>query len=168
MMGELFDVTLQRTKKLRAKLKGHSVIEIWEQEWIEQMKEDPLAQNIVSEFKVEEPIAPGDVLYGGRTEAIRSLYDQNIDVGQGKYLAFMSLYPSVNKYAAYPVGHPTILTCPDVRNKTIHEYFGLVKAKVLTPRDLLMPVMHQKKAVATLKRRGGLLVFGSLQNFKKP
>ena len=89
MMGELFDATLQRTKNLKAK--GYNVIEIWEHEWNEQMKEDPLAQHIVSEFKVEEPIAPGDAIYGGRTEAIRPLYDQNTDGGQGKYLDFMSL-----------------------------------------------------------------------------
>ena len=34
-MGELFDATLQRTEKLKAK--GHTVVKVWELEWKKQM-----------------------------------------------------------------------------------------------------------------------------------
>lgn len=48
------------------------------------------------------------------------------------------MYPSVNKYARYPVGHPVIITSnfADLSN-----YFGLAKVKVLPPRRLFHPVL---------------------------
>lgn len=51
---------------------------------------------------------------------------------------FTSLYPSVNKYSRYPVGHPEIITD---NFKTIDNYFGIAKIKVHAPRGLYHPVL---------------------------
>jgi len=48
------------------------------------------------------------------------------------------LYPSVNKYGRYPVGHPEIITS---EFKDISEYFGIAKAKILPPKRLYHPVL---------------------------
>ena len=58
-----------------------------------------------------------------------------------KYVDYTSLYPWVNKYGVYPIGHPTIITqdFDDVKN-----YFGLIKCDILPPRDLYHPVLPFK------------------------
>ena len=48
------------------------------------------------------------------------------------------MYPSVNKYGRYPVGHPEIITS---EFKDISEYFGIAKAKILPPKRLYHPVL---------------------------
>ncbi|GFS38667.1 uncharacterized protein NPIL_244541 [Nephila pilipes] len=49
-----------------------------------------------------------------------------------------SLYPWVNKYCEYPVGHPEIITDGF---RDIDTYFGLVKCKVSPPKKLYHPVL---------------------------
>ena len=51
---------------------------------------------------------------------------------------FTSLYPWVNKYSQYPVGHPDIITSDF---QPIGSYFGIAKVKVLPPRGLYHPVL---------------------------
>ncbi|GBL98846.1 hypothetical protein AVEN_57575-1 [Araneus ventricosus] len=70
---------------------------------------------------------------GGRTNAVKLYYE-----GEAKYVDFTSLYPWVNKYCKYPVGHPEIIT-DDFGS--IDEYFGLAMCKVLPPRGLYLPVL---------------------------
>lgn len=48
------------------------------------------------------------------------------------------MYPSVNKYAKYPVGHPVIITSDFA---SISQYFGIAKVKILPPRQLFHPVL---------------------------
>ena len=59
--------------------------------------------------------------------------DETID-----YRDFTSLYPAVQKYDKFPVGHPKIITdnFDDIMN-----YFGLIKCKILPPRKLYIPVL---------------------------
>lgn len=40
--------------------------------------------------------------------------------------------------AKYPIGHPRIITRGF---KAIHEYFGIVKCKILPPRGLFHPIL---------------------------
>ena len=54
------------------------------------------------------------------------------------YFFIYSLYPSVNKYARYPVGHPVIFTFNVIE---ISRYFGVAKAKILPPKRLYHPVL---------------------------
>lgn len=48
------------------------------------------------------------------------------------------MYPSVSKYAKYPVEHPEIITS---NFKELSNYFGLAKVKVLAPNNLFHPVL---------------------------
>ena len=52
---------------------------------------------------------PRDAFYGGRTNATCLFYETR---GEEKirYVDFCSLYPYTNKYCAYPVGHPLVIT----------------------------------------------------------
>jgi len=63
------------------------------------------------------------------------------------YVDVCSLYPYVNKYGLYPVGHPKILTenfKPIAKGKSPYE--GLVKCMVLPPKRLLHPVLPFRSA----------------------
>ena len=53
------------------------------------------------------------------------------------------MYPFVNKTARYPIGHPEIVT-KDF--DTIDNYFGLAKARVLPPNNLLHPILPRRSA----------------------
>ena len=54
------------------------------------------------------------------------------------YFFIYSLYPSVNKYARYPVGHPVIFTFNVIG---MSRYFGVAKARILPPKRLYHPVL---------------------------
>ena len=55
-----------------------------------------------------------------------------------EYVDFTSLYPYVNKTKRYPIKHPT-----NIREdfEDIHNYFGLIKCRVLPPAKLYHPVL---------------------------
>ena len=96
---------------------------------------------------------PGDSLYGGRTNPFR-LYVSRQEMldsdSKIEYLDFCSLYPYVMKNRSFPVGVPTIITkneLPSVKEFIAggcDMYFGLVKAEILPPRDILIPVLPKK------------------------
>ncbi|XP_035221202.1 probable DNA polymerase [Stegodyphus dumicola] len=71
--------------------------------------------------------------FGGRTNAIQLYYE-----GDAKYVDFTSLYPWVNKYCLYPVGHPNIIT---ENFDALENYFGIIKCRILPPRGLYLPVL---------------------------
>lgn len=48
------------------------------------------------------------------------------------------MYPSVNKYAKYPVGHPVIVTSDF---KDLSNYFGVAKVRILPNKRLFHPVL---------------------------
>ena len=138
-MGEMYDATQRRLQDLKGI--GKKIVYIWEIDWDRLAKDNEDIERIVKNFPVVEPLLPGEAFYGGRTDAIRQEYNHEIDGGKVRYLDYMSLYPSVNKYTMYPVGFPQILTGQEASRKLIGECFGLVKAKVLPPRNLFMPVL---------------------------
>ncbi len=49
-----------------------------------------------------------------------------------------SLYPYVNKYCEYPVGHPEIITD---NFRPLRQYFGIAKVQIVAPRGLYHPVL---------------------------
>ena len=55
-----------------------------------------------------------------------------------------SLYPTINKYDKYPVGHPTIITQP--ADQDISHYFGLAKVDILAPQGLYHPVLPHRSS----------------------
>lgn len=89
------------------------------------------------------PLNPRDASFGGRTNAATLHYEADQTVGkQIRYMDVTSLYPTVNKYDVYPVGHPTVLTHPE--DQDITTYFGLAKVDLLAPRGLYYPVLPHR------------------------
>ena len=58
------------------------------------------------------------------------------------YEVFTNLYPSINKYGTYPIGHPIIIVNPE--NQDISQYFGIAKVDVIAPEKLFHPVLPVK------------------------
>ncbi|XP_063446821.1 uncharacterized protein LOC134726353 [Mytilus trossulus] len=105
---------------------------------MEQLQQDEEIRAYVSSIEVTDRLDPRDSFFGGRTNAIR-LYHETTEPGETiEYYDFTSLYPSVNKYAKYPIGHPTIVTS---NFSDLSHYFGIAKVKVLPPRRLYHPVL---------------------------
>ena len=87
------------------------------------------------------PLVARDALFGGRTNACK-LFAKVIKPGDMiLYYDVCSLYPWVMKYCCYPVGHPTVILG---NFKNVSEYFGLIKCKVLPPKDLYHPLLPVK------------------------
>ena len=84
-----------------------------------------------------EQINPRDALFGGRTNALQLYYNcqPNEEI---HYIDYTSLYPFVQKYGIYPIGHPEIICENFDLNK---KYFGIIKCKILPPRKLYIPVL---------------------------
>lgn len=71
---------------------------------------------------------------------------------KGRYVDFCSLYPTVQYYKKYPVGHPTKILNPETIYRS---WFGFIKCKVNPPRGLYYPVLPVK----TLCGNAGKLLF---------
>ena len=63
-------------------------------------------------------------------------------IGKWQPINSFSLYPWVNKYGTFPLGHPKILTENFAKISAGNlPYFGMIKAKVIPPRGLFHPVL---------------------------
>ena len=78
-----------------------------------------------------------DSFFGGHTN-VSQLYYKTSEQEQVNYVDFTSLYPWVNKYCWYPVGHPTVIT-KDFG--VIKDNFGIAKVKILLPKGMYHPVL---------------------------
>jgi len=125
-----------RKKTILQNLKYNLII-IWEHDYLYQINTNADMKKYITSLDLQERIRPRDALRGGRTEAFYLLYDCKDDE-EIHYLDFNGLYPFVLKTSQFPVGHPQIIC----RNfKSIDNYFGIAKVKVLPPKRLLIPVL---------------------------
>ncbi|XP_035228066.1 uncharacterized protein LOC118200234 [Stegodyphus dumicola] len=102
-MATLREKTEETTRKLRTQ--GFHVIEMWEHEFQREKEENPDLQAFLDQHHLRDRLHPRESFFGGRTNALKLFHE-----GDAKYVDFTSLYPWVNKYCVYPVGHPTIIT----------------------------------------------------------
>ncbi|KAG8235182.1 hypothetical protein J437_LFUL015488 [Ladona fulva] len=143
-----YEATMSRREVL---LKGNcSLIEIWGCQFREYLNTSPDLKSYLQThpMTVKAPMDPRDAFYGGRTNATK-LYHKVCEGEKIMYIDVCSLYPYVNKWRKYPVGHPTIFVgdqCPP-----IEECEGFVKCTILPPRGLYHPVLPY--------RCGGKLTF---------
>ena len=86
------------------------------------------------------PLNPRDAFFGGRTNVTKLTYDFK-KTEKGRYVDFVSLYPTVQYYKRYPVGHPVKILEPLSYDS---DWFGFIKCKVLPPRGLYHPVLPVK------------------------
>ncbi|XP_041351271.1 uncharacterized protein LOC121370216 [Gigantopelta aegis] len=124
-------------KREELKLKGYKVIEIWEHEFNHLQKSNPELKQFVNSLDLQDRLNPRDSFFGGRTNA-STLHYKVKEGEEVKYVDFTSLYPWVNKYCQYPVGHPEII---HKDFKPLDQYFGIAKVKVAPPRKLYHPVL---------------------------
>jgi hypothetical protein len=78
--------------------------------------------------------------FGGRTNSIKLKYNFT-GTEEGKYADITSLYPSVNYYDEYPIGHPVEIT-ENFGDPT--KYFGFIECDIECPKDLYFPVLATK------------------------
>ena len=72
---------------------------------------------------------------------MRTLNDQTIEKCETIKNSGYSLYPTVQDYQKYPVGHPTEIFNPEKYDKS---WYGLIKCKMLPPKRLYHPVLPQR------------------------
>ncbi|XP_041485956.1 uncharacterized protein LOC121432163 [Lytechinus variegatus] len=135
-MGELHLDTLEKKKYIQNILKDWTYVTMWECQW----NEDTLPLHIKQMRLNPAPLNPRESFYGGRTNASCLLYECK-EGEKIKYVDFTSLYPSVNKYGSYPIGHPRIITH---NFADVSEYYGLIRCAILPPQDLMHPVLPIK------------------------
>lgn len=100
------------------------------------------------------PLRMRDAFFGGRTEPFKLFYEMQPGE-QGRYVDFISLYPSVQScrhfningelvYDFYPMGHPHRMKPPF---RPVSEYYGFIKCKIYCPPMYipLLPVKHEGK-----------------------
>ncbi|GBN24862.1 hypothetical protein AVEN_161207-1 [Araneus ventricosus] len=130
-MWALLKKTKERASKIRSL--GFNLKEIWEHEYHRMKERDASIRDFCSKLDIVERLNPRDAFYGGRTNATKLFYE-----GEAKYTDFNSLYPFVNKYSPYPVGHPEVITS---NFSDFSQYFGIVKCSILPPSGLYHPVL---------------------------
>jgi G:T-mismatch repair DNA endonuclease (very short patch repair protein) len=135
-MEQAYEDTVFRAKIIRDK--GFTLVEKWECEFRRQLKNEKELREFWIGQSEHHPINPRDAFFGGRTNATTLHYKCK----PGEIISYddvCSLYPYVNKYGKYPVGHPIIKTSNLTRD--ISQYEGLIKCKVLPPNRLYHPVL---------------------------
>jgi hypothetical protein len=100
------------------------------------------------DFFINTNLNPRDALFGGRVSPA-VMYATGGDK-KIRYNDFTSLYPYVQKIYDYPTKHPKIIRgvekCAEI---PIESVFGLIKCKILPPRNLLFPVLPYRTAKLT-------------------
>ena len=139
-----YQLTLARDRKIRAS--GYELITVWECSFREFLTSNSEISQELTNLDLTERLHPRHALFGGRCEAF-TLYchAEQMFYPEGSfidYYDFVSLYPSVQFAAAFPIGHYTVYT----RNfGPLEEYFGLVKARILPPStNMHIPVLPQR------------------------
>jgi hypothetical protein len=139
--NELMSTTNTRHNKrmefIKNSCKEYNIIEFWEHEFDQLIKNDLLFRNFIKNCDIKSRLNPRDSLFGGRTNALK-LHHKCKSNEKIKYVDFTSLYPYVQKYCKYPIGHPKIIT---ENFKNINEYFGIIKCKIIPPKSLYIPVL---------------------------
>ena len=128
---------LNRINYIKLVMPEYKFEEMWEHEYdlLEQFNDE--FYQFVNNCDIEDLFNHRDALFGGRTNCLKIYYKCK----EGERICFVdfkSLYPFIQKYFAYPFGHPIRI----INNfQTLENYFGLIKCKLLPPRNLYLPVL---------------------------
>ena len=156
-------LVLQR-KWAALRQRGYHVETMWACQW----RALPYVEPEVRRFLDVDPVAAEarwhrrldvrDAFYGGRTNASCVYYTCD-DRERIDYVDFTSLYPYINKYGEYPLGHAEVIV-PRTETELVdavraQQYFGVVKCAVVPPTRLFHPILpwrHEGKLVFALCR----------------
>ena len=136
-MGTLLNyLTIEKRETI--KNAGYNHVSTYECQLNKNKEFQKFAKNFTQE--IVEPLNPKDAFYGGRANATKLLYNFK-DNECGRYVDFCSLYPTVQYYKKYPIGHPTKIFNPEKHDKS---WYGLIKCKIQGPRQLYHPILPQR------------------------
>ena len=123
-------------------LAGWEVETMWECDWKKKKADDPEIQKFVDDNKeLFQAMSPFESFFGGRVEPFKMLVVNK----KLNYDDVTSLYPYINAFKKYPVGHPEIILSGFGDIATICErYFGFIKCVILPPQNLYLPVLPGK------------------------
>ena len=137
LMSTTYTKHLDRINKIKNNAQVLVLVEIWECEYDKLYKEDEEFNNYVkNQGELRPRLEPRNALAGGRTNAIVLHH-----VGRMGYVDFTSLYPFIQKYGEFPIGHPEIIT---ENFESLEKYFGLIYCRVLPPCNLYIPTLPYK------------------------
>ncbi len=128
-----YEKTKMREQNIRAM--GFQVESIWGCQWKAMKDENESVRAFMAKMSVPRPLNPRDAFYGGRTEAFK-LHKEGVMA----YEDVTSLYPWVNYTKQYPLRHPVVIY-PTEGDIDIEKYFGILKCRIVPPRDLYLPVL---------------------------
>ena len=135
-MGTLNDLTVEKRDIIKSA--GYNHVSTYECQLTKNKEFQKFAKNFTQE--IVEPLNPRDAFYGGWTNATKLPY--NFKENEcGRYVDFCSLYPTVQYYQKYPIGHPTKIFNPEKHDIS---WYGLIKCKVIAPRKLYHAVLPQR------------------------
>ena len=115
-------------KRIDLESRGYTVHEMWSCQW-RIRKQDPDVAPFIEKLNLKKPLDIKEAFKGGRTNAVKLKHDVTGDE-KIHHIDIVSLYPTVNKHEAYPVGHPEIIVSDF---KDAREYFGVMKC-IVKPR----------------------------------
>ncbi|KAG8239774.1 hypothetical protein J437_LFUL019376 [Ladona fulva] len=142
--SETMEMRFESTMAKRADiLKGDcQLIEMWECAFHQYLQENNVMKMYLEKHPLtfKKPLYPRDAFFGGRTNAGKLYHRAKEEAGEKiKYIDICSLYPYINKWKKYPVGHPVIYVgdeCPP-----LEKCEGTIKSTVLQPKDIYHPVL---------------------------
>ena len=132
-MGDLYEKTKERSNRIKEA--GYNLEEMWECKWT---KSSEYKNSVKPE--IVEPLNPRDAFFGGRTNTFK-LWAKSSKKKKMRYADVCSLYPTVQYYDFYPVGHPEKYIKPKSYDEN---WFGIIKCKILPPKKLYHPVLPVK------------------------
>jgi hypothetical protein len=140
-MKKIYNQTMYRLKKIQQMRPNDKLVYIWEHDWNSKRKNEEVIQIIKTFNNNADELKIRNCLYGGRTNAIK-LYYKCKNNEYISYIDVTSLYPFVQKYKRYPVGHPIILRSNfDLHLKRFKKFFGFMKCRILAPKGLYLGVL---------------------------
>ena len=104
------------------------MLEMWCCQW-RVRKQDPDVAPFIETLNLKKPLDMKEAFKGARTNAVKLRHDVNGDQ-KIHHIDILSLYPTVNKHEAYPVGHPETIVSDF---KDARECFCVVKCNINDP-----------------------------------
>lgn len=140
-MSHLHNEVMERIHRLQKA--GYKVHYIWEHEWDIQVKNPTVNARVHHlDDKLKNPLNPRDSFFGGRTDGC-TLFDEAKPGEKILYYDFTSLYPFINKFGKYPLGHPRIIRS---NFPPLEKTFGLIQCEITPPKDLYHPVLPYRSS----------------------
>jgi len=126
----LHQKTIERSKQIIDA--GCTLIEMWEWQWL---KSQEYKNTIKASNDIVEPLNPRDEFYGGQINASKLKVKNKLS----RYNDVCSLYPTVQYFDYYPVGHPGKIYNPEKYDKN---WYDLIKCKIVAPKNYIILFYH--------------------------